>query len=140
MTSSGPSKWEPMRAERLTRPEARDRYDRMRRSVEETRRILQVIDSERERVGLTKAELARRIGVYPSAMRRLLASNVSNPMLRILVAIFDALNLEFSLEPTTRASGADEPLRPAALMRVPPPRESKMTRLSEYLDEPGDDR
>src|SRR6266536_334654 len=96
-TKSG--RWEQIRARKLADPAAREQYERTRRAVILTRQILQLVDSERERAGLTKAELAQRAGTNPAAIRRLLTSGSSNPTLRTLLVVFDALGLEFSLKP-----------------------------------------
>ena len=96
-TKSG--RWEQIRARKLADPTAREQYERTRRAVILTRQILQLLDAERERAGLTKAELAQRAGTNPAAIRRLLTSESSNPTLRTLLVVFDALGLEFSLRP-----------------------------------------
>src|SRR6266540_3508119 len=84
-------RWEQIRARKLADPAAREQYERTRRAVILTRQILQLVDSERERAGLTKAELAQRAGTNPAAIRRLLTSGSSNPTLRTLLVVFDAL-------------------------------------------------
>ena len=95
--------WEQFRAELLEDPEAREEYERTRRSVTELRRILQTVESERQQAGLSKADLARRVGVEPAAIRRLLTSETSNPTFRTMLGIFDALGLQLTLTPTKRA-------------------------------------
>ena len=96
---SPPSRWEQIRERLLEDPEAREQYQRTFQATVESRHLLQAIEAERERAGLTKAELARLAGTNPAAMRRLLTAETSNPTLRTLLAIFDALGLEFSLRP-----------------------------------------
>ncbi len=49
------------------------------------------------RAGMSKTELARRVGVNPSAMRRLLTAETANPTLKTMLGLFDALGLEVSL-------------------------------------------
>lgn len=103
MVGTKPNRWAEIRERTLADPVMGERYERTRRSVLATRRLLQLIDAERERAGLTKAELAERVGATPSAVRRLLTSEGSNPTLRTLLGLFDALDLEFSVGPKKRA-------------------------------------
>lgn len=92
-------RWSRIRSRKLADPVARERYERTRQSVSSIRRVLQLVDAERERAGLTKAELAQRVGASPAAVRRLLTSEASNPTLRTVLDLFDALGLELSLRP-----------------------------------------
>ena len=85
--------WEQIRTRTLETPERRARYERTMRQVIATRRILQQIDEERERRGMTKTDLAHRIGATPSVVRRLFSSETSNPTLGTVVAMLDALDL-----------------------------------------------
>ena len=103
MAETKPGRWDEIRAHKLAAPEMQERYERTQRSVLLTRQLLQRIDAEREKAGLTKAELAQRAGVNPSAMRRLFTAETSKPTLRMLLSIFDALGLEVVLRPKTSA-------------------------------------
>ena len=98
------SRWEQFRERLLQDSEAREQYERTFRTTVEIRHLLQAIEAERERAGLTKAELARRAGTNPAALRRLLTAETSNPTLRTLLAVFDALGLELALRPKQPAS------------------------------------
>ncbi len=95
----GQSRWAEIRSRTLSDPAMRQRYERTRRSVAAVRQVLQTIDAARERVGMTKAELAERAGTNPAAMRRLLTSGSSNPTLRTLIEVSDALGLEMVVRP-----------------------------------------
>ncbi|MBI4320413.1 MAG: helix-turn-helix transcriptional regulator [Chloroflexi bacterium] len=55
--------------------------------------MLREIDKERERAGLTKADLARRIGTDPAAVRRLFSARTSNPTLATVLGMADALGM-----------------------------------------------
>jgi ribosome-binding protein aMBF1 (putative translation factor) len=79
-------------------PERRARNERTKRQVLATRQILQQIDDERERRGMTKADLAHRIGATPSVVRRLFSSETSNPTLGTVVAMLDALDLDVQVQ------------------------------------------
>ena len=94
-----PDKWSQIRAKTLSDPVARERYERKVKSIVAVRRLLQLIDAERERIGLTKSALARKIGVSPATVRRLFTSPTSNPTLKTIVDLFIALDLEFEVRP-----------------------------------------
>ena len=93
MAETTARRWERIRTRTLETPERRARYERTKRQVIATRHILQQIDEERERRGMTKADLAHRIGATPSVVRRLFSSETSNPTLGTVVAMLDALDL-----------------------------------------------
>src|SRR5690348_12644298 len=91
MAEQSVSRWEQIRSRKLADPLARERYERTRRAVVATRELLRLVDLERERAGLSKAALAASVGASPSAIRRLFSSNASNPTLKTLLEVFDAL-------------------------------------------------
>jgi DNA-binding phage protein len=62
-----------------------------------TNAFLSALDKVRIRRGLTKAELARRIGAEPAVMRRLLSAEGQNPTLTTLLKIAAALGLQLEL-------------------------------------------
>lgn len=62
-----------------------------------TNAFLSALDKVRIRRGLTKAELARRIGAEPAVMRRLLSAEGQNPTLTTLLKIAAVLGLELEL-------------------------------------------
>jgi transcriptional regulator with XRE-family HTH domain len=76
----------------------RARYERTRRRVLALRSLLQQLETERARVGLTKEELAERAGANAAAVRRLLTSPRSNPTLRTVLELADALDLDLRVE------------------------------------------
>lgn len=90
--------FEEFREELLSDPVAKEQYDRTRRTLTAFHYILKTIDLERERAGLSKAELARRVGVNPASIRRLFTSNGSNPTLDTILDLIDVLGLEVSLQ------------------------------------------
>lgn len=71
--------------------EARARID----SIDE---LVRRLDSARAERGMTKAELARRIGVRPESIRRLFSAPSPNPTLDTVVALAQALDLSVKLE------------------------------------------
>ena len=92
-------RWEELRERVLNTPEKRERYERNKRALILTRQILMQIDAERERAGLSKAELARRIGATPSVVRRVFSAEASNPTLRTVLDMLSALDMAVELRP-----------------------------------------
>jgi ribosome-binding protein aMBF1 (putative translation factor) len=101
---SGESRWSVIRERALTDPEVRHRYARTKHATVLTREVLMRIDTERERAGISKAELARRIGTSPSVVRRLFTSQASNPTLRTVIDMLDVLGVDLEL----RSTGTDD--------------------------------
>ncbi len=97
-------RWERIRAETLTDPRRRARYERQKRVLTGTRRLLQTIEAERERIGLSKADVAERIGTNPSVVRRLLTSATSNPTLQTILNLLDAVGLDLVVQPRVPTS------------------------------------
>ena len=89
MAEKTAGRWGQIRTQKLDSPDARERYEQTRRAVLQTRLLLQLIDAEREKAGMTKAELAERVGTNPAALRRLLSSESGNPTLRTIISIAD---------------------------------------------------
>lgn len=61
--------------------------------------VVRALDQAREAAGLSKAELARAIQVEPATIRRLFASDTSNPTLGTLAEVAAALGMRVTLEP-----------------------------------------
>ncbi len=111
---SGESRWASMRERALADPDDRRRYERKKRTIALTRQVLMRIDAERERTGLSKAELARRIGTSPSVVRRLFTSEGSNPTLRTVIEMLDELGIDLDLTPSAGGSAAIETTKTAS--------------------------
>jgi ribosome-binding protein aMBF1 (putative translation factor) len=69
-------------------------YKEARRQIDDIDRIVRTIDERRLALGLTKAELARRIGSRPESVRRLLSTRHSNPTLATVIALAHELDLD----------------------------------------------
>lgn len=95
---------------RRTDPEYHAEYERFRRQVDQIDAVVNALDELRERAGVSKAELARRIGKNPASVRRLFSAE-ANPELKTVAAIADALDAEVVVQP--RAAGKRR-ARPAA--------------------------
>jgi ribosome-binding protein aMBF1 (putative translation factor) len=120
-TSSRPDKWSELRAKTFPDPASRERYARKVKSIIAVRRMLQLIDAERERAGLSKSDLARRIGVSPATVRRLFTSPTSNPTLKTIVDLFSALDLEVEVRPRDGISANGDSRGPGRLKVSAPP-------------------
>lgn len=96
--STQEGRWAALRAPTLADPERRMRYERKKATVLATRRWLQLIDTAREDAGLSKAALAHRVGMEPSAIRRLFTSVQSNPTLDTVLSLMLALDIEWDLK------------------------------------------
>jgi DNA-binding phage protein len=90
-------------AERLKNPEYLSAYREARDRISRIDAVMQALDARREELALSKAELARRAGVKPEAVRRLFASERQNPTLATIVALADALDVDFVPVPRSRA-------------------------------------
>jgi len=86
-------------ARRLEDPEYREAYEQTRERIDQIDRVIRALDERRNELKLTKADLARRAGVKPEAIRRLFSAEKPNPTLSTLVALAGALDLELRPEP-----------------------------------------
>jgi len=91
---------------RLEDADYREAYDHASERIRQVDLVIRAFDERREELELTKAELARRAGVKPEAIRRLFSADEPNPTLKTLVALASALDLE--LRPAPRARPATE--------------------------------
>jgi DNA-binding phage protein len=91
--------------EQLTDPEFRAEFERERREIAVIDAIVGTLEHVREGLGMSKAELARQVGKNPAAVRRLLTAR-SNPELRTVISLADALDYEVCLVPKKRAKRA----------------------------------
>lgn len=65
--------------------------------------VVNALDEAREAAGLSKAELARAIQIEPATVRRLFASDKSNPTLGTLAEVAAALGMRITIEPLPEA-------------------------------------
>jgi ribosome-binding protein aMBF1 (putative translation factor) len=82
------------RAERMRDPEYREAYERTAREIEQTDQVIRALDSLRVDLGISKAELARRIDRNASSIRRLFTASRARPELPLVASIADALGAE----------------------------------------------
>lgn len=77
----------------LSDPSYAAAYERASRRIAMFDDVVRSLDTRREELGLTKAELARRADMPPAVIRRLFSQQHKNPTLTSLAAIADALEL-----------------------------------------------
>jgi len=77
----------------LENPEYRFEYERARREIAQIDAIVRALDSRREELGWSKADLARAVGKNPASVRRLFSSS-GNPEFKMITAITAALGGE----------------------------------------------
>jgi len=92
------------RARRMQDPEYRAAYERAARELAQTDALIRELDSLRTDLGISKAELARRVNRNASSVRRLFTASQVRPELPLIVALADALDAEVRVVP--RASKA----------------------------------
>jgi DNA-binding Xre family transcriptional regulator len=90
-------------AERAESSEFRVAYDDGRRRIGQIDRLVLTLDERRVELALSKAELARRAGIAPEAIRRLFSTAAPNPTISTLTAIADSLDLELVLRESRSA-------------------------------------
>lgn len=93
-------------AQRLEDPAYREAYEMARQRIDHVDMVIRAFDARRAELKLTKAELARRAGVKPEAIRRLFSAEKPNPTLSTLVALAAALDLELRPQPRKPSSRA----------------------------------
>ncbi len=89
------------RSQRMRDPEYQAAYEQTRRELEQTDSMIRVLDALRADLGISKAELARRINRNASSIRRLFTSSQARPELTLIAGIASALGAEVRLVPKT---------------------------------------
>lgn len=87
------------RARRMQDPEYRAAYERASRELAQTDALIRELDSLRTDLGISKAELARRVNRNASSVRRLFTASQVRPELPLIVALADALGAEVRVVP-----------------------------------------
>lgn len=97
------------RGQRMQDPEYRQEYERASRELAQTDALIRELDALRADLGISKAELARRVNRNASSVRRLFTASQVRPELPLIVALADALGAEVRVVP--RATEAQPPNR-----------------------------
>jgi len=79
--------------------EYRAAYEQAAREITQTDAVIRALDALRIDLGMSKAELARRVNRNASSVRRLFAAGQSRPELPLIVALADALGAELRVVP-----------------------------------------
>jgi ribosome-binding protein aMBF1 (putative translation factor) len=89
------------RQRRMQDPEYRQAYDQAARELAQTDAVIRELDSLRADLGISKAELARRVNRNASSVRRLFTASQVRPELPLIAALADALGAELRIVPRT---------------------------------------
>ena len=106
------------RSQRMQDPDFRDAYDRASREIAQTDALIRALDSLRIDLGISKAELGRRVNRNASSIRRLFTADQVRPELPLIIAIADALGAEVRIVPRQAESRSAE-RNPSRRRRVP---------------------
>jgi DNA-binding phage protein len=85
-------------AENMQDPEFRREYETAQQQIAQVDAVVRYLDHLRRETGMSKAELARRIGKRPAAIRRLFSAE-ANPGLGTIAALAIALDAEIKVVP-----------------------------------------
>jgi transcriptional regulator with XRE-family HTH domain len=88
----------------LADDDARGEYERAHREIELIDTLIRSLDELRESAGMSKAELARRVGRNPASIRRLFTAEQVRPELPLIVSIADALNARIEIKVRSKKS------------------------------------
>lgn len=81
-----------------------EEYIAARREIGTVDGLVRALDEAREQEGLTKAELAKRVGMKAEVVRRLFTTDEPNPTLDTVVKLASALNCSLDLVPRPRSA------------------------------------
>jgi DNA-binding XRE family transcriptional regulator len=84
----------------------RAEYERARHEIEQIDAVIRSLDELREHAGMSKAELARRVGRNPASIRRLFTAEQARPELPLIISIANALGASIEVKPRSRRSAA----------------------------------
>lgn len=88
----------------LADEDARAEYERARREIEQIDAVIRSLDELRVDAGMSKAELARRVGRNPASIRRLFTAERARPELPLIISIANALEASIEVKPRSRRS------------------------------------
>jgi DNA-binding phage protein len=80
-------------------------------------RIVNELEAERGRLGITKAQVARHLHASAPAVRRLLTNEETNPKLATIVDVAGALGLRVTIEPIPADETGELPPRASSPRR-----------------------
>jgi len=98
----------------LADEETRAEYERARHEIEQIDAVIRSLDELRMDAGMSKAELARRVGRNPASIRRLLTAEQARPELPLIISIANALDASVEIKPRSRKPRSKRIIRDAA--------------------------
>ena len=81
-------------------PAYRAAHQAARSQIDAIDALLRELDAAREAQSLSKADLARRMGVTPEAIRRLFSADTPNPTMKTVFGVATALGYRVKIEPS----------------------------------------
>jgi DNA-binding XRE family transcriptional regulator len=82
--------------------DTRAEYERARREIEQIDTVIRSLDELRQDAGMSKAELARRVGRNPASIRRLFTAEQARPELPLIISIANALDANVEIKARSR--------------------------------------
>lgn len=76
-------------------------YERVGAEILAVDDLIRLIDAERVDLGMSKADLARKVSTTPAAMRRLLTSGEANPTITTVLDVLAAVGMRLTLLPSS---------------------------------------
>lgn len=105
--TTAPSEFERRKAALLATSEGRSAWAATGREIAQVVELLRRIDERRAAIGMSKAELARRVGRDASTVRRVFTAGGVNPELSFVAQLADAVGLRIvAVEAGPEAGGA----------------------------------
>lgn len=89
------------RTRRMQDVDYRVAYEQAAREISQTDAVIRELDALRIDLGVSKAELARRVNHNASSVRRLFTASQVRPELPLVAALADALGAELRVVPRT---------------------------------------
>lgn len=89
---------------RMKDPAFASAYNEARTVIDSTDALIRALDKARLLVGVSKADLARRIAARPEIVRRLFTADDTNPTLATVLKLADALGFHLELVPNQPAA------------------------------------
>ncbi len=86
--------------------EYREALEDARSRIDAVDRVVRALDERRKALGLSKAELARRAGMRPEVVRRLLGAGPTNPTLTTIVSLASVLSLDITVSDSGAVNAA----------------------------------
>jgi DNA-binding phage protein len=97
MPSTKPTAYDRFVAKKLRSPAFAAAYASERAEIDAIDAVIRAVEDARIDIGMSKAELARRIAASPESVRRLLTAERVNPTFRTTFRLLHAVGLAFAI-------------------------------------------